>query len=64
MAIGFFNNCWFTMATPYLTSSQLNCFDSVTMTSIQQVKRWKKGAHLDNIYKEIIKTPDFLSVQI
>ena len=52
------------MATAYLTSSQLNYFDSVIMTSIQQLKRWKKGAHLDNIYKEVIKTSDFVSVQI
>ena len=52
------------MATAYLTSSQVNYFDSVIMTSIQQLKRWKKGAHLDNIYKEVIKTSDFVSVQI
>ena len=64
MTIDFFYNCWFTMATAYLTSSQLNYFDSVIMTSIQQLKRWKKGAHLDNIYKEVIKTSDFVSVQI
>ena len=52
------------MATAYLSSSQLNYFDSVIMASIQQLKRWKKGAHLDNIYKEVIKTSDFVSVQI
>ena len=52
------------MATAYLTSSQLNYFDSVIMTSIQQLKRWKKRAHLDNIYKEVTKTSDFVSVQI
>ena len=52
------------MATAYLTSSQLNYFDSIKMTSIQQLKRWKKGAHLDNIYKEVIKTSDFVSVKI
>ena len=34
------------------------------MTSMQQLKRWKKGAHLDNVHKEAIKTSDFLSVQI
>ena len=50
------------MATDYLTSSQLNYFDSLIMTSIQQLKRWKKGVHLDNIYKEIIKTSDFVLV--
>ena len=52
------------MATASLTSSQLNQFNIVTITSIQQLKRWKKGAHLDNIYKEVIKTSDFVSVQI
>ena len=52
------------MATAYRSSSQLNYFDSVIMTSIQQLKRWKKGAYLDNIYKEIIKTSDFVLVQI
>ena len=56
----FCDNCCFTMATDYLTSSQLNYFDSLIMTSIQQLKRWKKGVHLDNIYKEIIKTSDFV----
>ena len=34
------------------------------MTSIEQLKRWKKGAHLDNMYKEVIKISDFASVQI
>ena len=34
------------------------------MTSIQQLKRWKKGTHLENIYKEVIKTLDCVSVQI
>ena len=52
------------MATAYLTSSQLDYFDSVIMTSMQQLKRWNKEAHLDNIYKEVIKTSDFVSVQI
>ena len=52
------------MATAYLTSPQLNYFDSVILTSIQQLKRWKKGAHLDKIYIEIIKTSNFVSVQI
>ena len=52
------------MATAYLTSSQLNYFDNVIITSIQQLKRWKKGTHLDNIYKEVIKTSDFVSVPI
>ena len=31
---------------------------------MQQLKRWKKGAHLGNIYKEVIKTSDSLPVQI
>ena len=52
------------MATAYLTSSQLNYFDRVIMTSIEQLKRWKKRAHLGNIYKEVIKISDFASVQI
>ena len=52
------------MATAYLTSSQLNYFDNVIITSIQQLKTWKKGTHLDNIYKEVIKTSDFVSVPI
>ena len=52
------------MTAAYLTPLQLNYFDSVIITSIQQLKRWKKGAHLDNIYKEVIKTSDFVSVQI
>ena len=52
------------MATAYLTSLQLNCFNSVIMPSIQQLKKWGKGAHLDNIYKELRKTSDFVSVQI
>ena len=47
----------------YLTSLQLNYFDSVIMTSMQQLKRWKKGTHLDNIYKEVIKTSYFVSFQ-
>ena len=34
------------------------------MTTIEQLKRWKKGAHLDNIYKEVIKISDFASVQV
>ena len=52
------------MATTYLTSSQVNYFGSVIITSIQQLKKWEKGASLDNIYKEVIKTSDFVSVQI
>ena len=52
------------MATAYLTSLQLNYFDNAIITSIQQLKRWKKGTHLDNIYKEVIKTSDFVSVPI
>ena len=64
MTTDFFYNCWFTMATAYLTSSELNYFDSVIMTSIQELKRWKKGTHLDNIYKEVIKASDFVLVQI
>ena len=52
------------MATVYLTSLELNYFDSVIITSIQQLKRWKKGAHLDDNYKEVVKTSDFVSVQI
>ena len=52
------------MATAYITSSQLNYFDNVIITSIQQLKTWKKGTHLDNIYKEVIKTSDFVSVPI
>ena len=52
------------MATTYLTSSQVNYFDSVIITSIQQLKKWGKGASLDNIYKDVIKTSDFVSVQI
>ena len=60
--IRFFYNCCFTMATAYLTSSQLNYFDSVILRRIQQLKRWKKEAHLDKIYKEVIKTSDFRSV--
>ena len=52
------------MATTYLTSSQLNYFDKVITTSIHQLKRWKKGTHLDNIYKEVINTSDFVSVPI
>ena len=51
------------MATAYLTSSQLNYFVSVIMASIQQQKRWKNRAHLDKIYKEVVKTSDFVSVQ-
>ena len=39
------------MATASLTSSQLNQFNIVIITSIQQLKRWKKGA-------------DFVSVRI
>ena len=46
------------MATAYLTSSLLNYFENVIITSIQQLKRWKKGSHLDNIYKEVIKSSD------
>ena len=34
------------------------------MTSIEQKKRWEKGANLDNIYKEVIKTSAFVLVQI
>ena len=52
------------MATAYLTSSELNYFDNVITTSIHQLKRWKKGTHLDNIYKEVINTSDFVSVPI
>ena len=52
------------MATAYLTSSQLNYFDNVITTSIHQLKRWKKGTDLDNIYKEVINTSDFVSVLI
>ena len=52
------------MTTAHLTSSQLNYFDSAIMTSIQQLEKWEKGAHLDNIYKEVRKSSDFVSVQI
>ena len=52
------------MATAYLTLSQLNYFDSIIITSIQQLKRWKRGTHLDSIYKEVMKTSDFVSVPI
>ena len=52
------------MATAYLTSSQLNYFDSVIITSIQQLKKWKKAAHLDDIYKKVIEILDFSTVQI
>ena len=52
------------MATAYLTSSQLNYFENVIITSTQQLKRWKKGTHLDNLYKEVIKISDFVSVPI
>ena len=52
------------MATAYLTSSQLNYFDSVIIASIQQLKKWKKAAHLDDIYKKVIEILDFSTVQI
>ena len=64
VTVRFFYNCWFTMAIAHLTSLQLKYFDSVIITSIQQLKRWKKGAHLDNIYKELIKTSEFASIPI
>ena len=31
---------------------------------MQPPKRWKKGTHLSKIYKEVIKTSDFVSVPI
>ena len=31
---------------------------------MQQPKRWKKGTHLRKIYKDVIKTSDFVSVPI
>ena len=50
---------------PFLmTMSQLNYLNNVIITSIQQLKRWKKGTHLDNIYKELIKTSDSVPVPI
>ena len=52
----FFYNSWFTMATAYLTSSLI--------ARIQQIKWWKKGAHLGNIYKDVIKFLEFVSAQI
>ena len=52
------------MATAYLTSSQPKYFDSLVITSIQQLQRWKRGIHLVNIYKEVIKSSDFVSVPI
>ena len=52
------------MATAYLTSSQLNNFDRVIITSIQQLKKWKKAAHLEDIYKKVIEILDFSSFQI
>ena len=59
-----FYNCWFTMATAYLISLQLNYFDSMIITGIKQLKRWKKRSNLDNIYKEVIKSLNFVSVEI
>ena len=60
----FLYSCWFTMATAYLTSSRFNYFDSVIITSIQQLQRWKKATHLGNICKEVIKISDFVLVLI
>ena len=52
------------MATTYLTSWQIDYFDNMIMTNMQQLKRWEKRAHWDNIFKEVIKTSGFLSFQI
>ena len=47
------------MATSYLTSSELNNLDNETYLCINQLKVWKKGSNIDNIYKQIIKINDF-----
>ena len=52
------------MATVYLTSSQLNYFDSVIRTSIEQLKRWEKRGAFRQHLKEVTKTSDFVSVLI
>ena len=52
------------MATTYLTSWQLDYFDNMIITNMQQLKRWEKREHWDNIFKEVIKTSGFLSFQI
>ena len=49
-----------------LTSSQLSYFDSgVIIASIQELKRWgKKGTFRQHLQKEVMKTSDFVSVQM
>ena len=43
------------MATSYLSSNELNNLDN-------EIKVWKKGSNIDNIYKQIIKINDFTEI--
>ena len=43
------------MATSYLTSNELNNLDNEIFLCINQLKVWKKGSNIDNIYKQVIK---------
>ena len=52
------------MATAYLTSLQINYFDSVIIAGIQQLKSWEKRARIDHAYKEAVKTSNIILVQI
>ena len=44
------------MATSYLMLNELNNLDNEIFHCINQLKVWKKGRNIDNIYKQIIKT--------
>ena len=50
------------MATSYLTSNEFNNLDNEVFLCINQLKVWKKGSDIDNIYKQIIKINDFKEI--
>ena len=45
-----------------MKSNELNNLDNEIFHCINQLKVWKKGSNIDNIYKQIIKINDFKEI--
>ena len=50
------------MAASYLMLNELNNLDNEIFHCINQLKVWKKGSNIDNIYKQIININDFKEI--
>ena len=50
------------MAASYLMLNELNNLDIEIFHCINQLKVWKKGSNIDNIYKQIININDFKEI--